>query len=200
MIRVTIPVEKEIVNLTLSRRDADEAFRLINEVIKLGKRPGAGFCYWYPLDCGILDTRIWMGHQPYVASIEQVITALDVITGDTAWRRKTGETVPAKECSLSLASYAIYGPEGETNTAVRAALAAGAGGATQMLIRHEHFRDSERISSAYELTELVIADAALKQVHDAVIHADLSTKNGYSEISAAENASGYKVSKNTRSQ
>ncbi len=202
LIRITIPVEKEIVTIQLSRHDIDEAFRLVSDVMKLG-RPGAGFCYWYPLSGGVLDTRIWVGRQPYVASMEQVIAALDVMTGGTAWRRKTeraGGAPISQGGAPAQASYTINGPEGETEAALGAALEAGAGGATQSLIRLERLDGDQHRSSAREVTDLVVAADALPRIHGAVTGVGALERDSFVEIAGVGAAGGYHTSRTSRKE
>ncbi len=192
LIRVTIPVEKEIVTFLPSLHDIDEAFRLVNEVMRLS-RPGAGFCYWYPLAGGILDTRIWAGRQPFVASMEQVIATLDVMTGGTAWRRKA-ERIENEGRPLPMASYTIQGNEGETEPILRAALDAGAGGATQSWLRRERLDEAENGSSAREMSDLIVEESTLQRIHQSVCQAGLLGQDGFVEISDAGAACGYHTS------
>lgn len=193
LIRVTIPVEKEIVTITLSRHDIGEAFRLVTEVMQID-RPGAGFCYWYPLERGILDQRIWVGRQPYVASMEQVIAALDVVTGDTAWRRKADRAGGAAAArSARLACYTIHGTEGDTEELVNAALAAGAGGATLVKLRRERFTAAADAPSAHEASDLIVAASQLGRIHAAVRDAGLVARDGFAEVAEVGGASGYRA-------
>lgn len=193
LIRVTIPAGKEIVSVFIGRHDIADAFRMVNDTLRINQ-PGAGFCYWFPVDVGILDTRIWIGHQPHVASMEQVIAALDVVTGDTAWRHKVERTSqqPADH-PARLTSYTIYGPEIDTEAVVNAALAAGAGGATLSRVHRELQRSAGDIPSAYESSELIIPEAMLPRIHEAVIDAGLIEQRGYIEIAEVGEASGYRA-------
>jgi nitrogen regulatory protein PII len=195
LIRVTIPAEKELVNLLLSRRDVEEAFNIVSEVMKLGHRPGAGFCYWYPLESGILDTRIWIGRQLHVASMEQVISALDIITGDTAWRRKSGGLNVSAGRPMKMVVCSIHGPERETETAVRAALAAGAGGATRSLTKRELIDASGRSGSAREVTDIVMVKSVLPQVLQAITESGLYGQDGFVEVSDVGASSGYNAAR-----
>ncbi len=196
LIRIAIPVEKEIVTLLLSSHDVEEAFHLINVVMKLGSRPGAGFCYWYPIESGILDTRLWVGSQPYVASMEQVIAALDGLTGDTRWRSKKGDNFKASGIPLEMESYTIHGSEGETEGIVKEALRAGAGGATQILLRRERFGEKNRMSSAREVIELIVTEDVLPQIHKAVTDCNLISEDVFVETSNVAAASGYRQQSN----
>lgn len=191
LIRVTIPVEKEIVTLFLSRHDVDEAFRLMSEVMRLD-RPGAGFCYWFPLESGILDTRIWVGRQPHVASMEQVIAALDGVTGDTVWRRKTERTSPVAGHPFPLSSYTIHGTEGDTEPIVRSAMGAGAGGATLSRLRRERLDGASGALAACENSDLIVAESALPAIQEAVGKAGLLDQAGFVEIAGVGGASGYR--------
>ncbi|NLO06086.1 MAG: hypothetical protein GX131_09705 [candidate division WS1 bacterium] len=192
LIRITIPAEKEIVTSLVARHDVHEAFRMVTEVLRVD-RPGAGFCYWSPVHGGILDTRMWTGRQPHVASMEQVIAALDAVTGDTSWRSKMERAASnAGAPPVRLVSYTIYGPESDTEAVVDAALAAGAGGATLSRVHRELLRDESDIPSAYESSELIIPETVLPDVHEAVIATGLIGRRGFVELAEVGGATGYR--------
>ncbi len=192
LIRVTIPAEKEIVTSLVARHDIREAFRMVTEVLRTD-RPGAGFCYWSPVDEGILDTRMWIGRQPHVASMEQVIAALDLMTGDTAWRSKMERTSSHSAAHpVRLISYTVYGPETDTEPVVNSALAAGAGGATLSRVHRELLRDASDIPSAYESSELIIPETVLSDVHEAVMETGLIEQRGFLELAEVGEATGYR--------
>lgn len=193
LIRVTIPAEKEIVTVFVGRRDIGEAFRMVNEMLHTN-RPGVGFSYWYPLSLGLLDTRIWMGGQPHVASMEQIIAALDMITGDTAWRSKLDRGSGHAPVSRGrLTSYAIHGPEIETEPVVNSALAAGATGATLTRVHREMLRAADDAPSAYESSELIIPSDRLPRIHETVSATHLIEQAGFIEIAEVGEASGYRL-------
>lgn len=193
LIRVTIPADKEVVTTFIDRHDVDEAFQMVNEVLGIN-RPGAGFCYWYPLTAGVLDTRIWIGRQPHVASMEQVITALDMVTGDTTWRRKMeGVASPVAAAPVRLSSYTLHGAEVETEPVVNAAVAAGAGGATLSRVHRELLKGDDDVPAALESSELIIPEPILPRIHEAVSGAGLMERRGFIEVAEVGGASGYSL-------
>ena len=193
LIRVTIPAGKEIVTTFVDCHDVGDAFRMVNEVLRIN-RPGAGFCYWYSLHAGMLDTRIWVGRQPHVASMEQVITALDMLTGGTTWRRKMEATTSQVTATANrLTGYTIHGPEVETEPVVNAALAAGAGGATLYRVHRELLKGADDLPSALESSELIIPESMLPRIHEAVSSTGLVERRGFIEVADVGGASGYSL-------
>jgi hypothetical protein len=79
----------------------------------------------------------------------------------------------------------IHGPERETETAVRAALAAGAGGATRSLTKRELIDASGRSGSAREVTDIVMVKSVLPQVLQAITESGLYGQDGFEEVSTS---------------
>lgn len=193
LIRVTIPAEKEIVTILVSRHDIGEAFQMVSEVLRIN-RPGAGFFYWFPVHSGVLDARIWVGRQPHVASMEQVIAALDLVTGDTVWRRKADpDSSPVTVHPVGLLSYTIHGTELDAEHIVNAALAAGAGGATLSRVHRELPRGPDDVPAAAASSELIIPETMLPRIHEAVMGAGLMEQRGFVEIAEVGGASGFRA-------
>jgi nitrogen regulatory protein PII len=91
LIRVTIPAEKELVNLLLSRRDVEEAFNIVSEVMKLGHRPA-------PVSAIGIRMKAVSGYRIWIAdSLCGEHGTGDFLTrhnyGDTAWRRKSASSM-----------------------------------------------------------------------------------------------------------
>ncbi len=134
LLRITIPPEKEIVQLVVPAHDAGGILRLLIESSRMD-RPGGGFVYQTPISYGITDSLIRIGRQQHAASIEQVIATLDEISGGTAWRKRyslEGDSnhhvhgvSPHREISFLCA-------DGMAAALVAAVMKTGAGGATLM--------------------------------------------------------------------
>jgi hypothetical protein len=85
--RVTIPAEKEIVNLVTTSHNAESVMEMMIEIGALD-HPGKGFIYLYPIKMGLVDVKAYVGLSRQAASIEQIVTVIDEIKGDTRWRRR----------------------------------------------------------------------------------------------------------------
>lgn len=132
--RIAIPAEKEIVRFMIPAHDADGVRRLLIEESRID-RPGGGFLYQTPVREGMADPLTRLGPQPYAATMEQVIAALDEIKGGTKWRtRYAGLRDRDEELDRqTLCDYreiAFVCSEGNAEELVRAAMRVGSGGAT----------------------------------------------------------------------
>ena len=133
LLRITIPPEKEIVQLIVPAHDAAGVFRLLIESTRVD-RPGGGFVYQTPVAYGLTDALIRIGRQQHAASIEQMIAVLDEIKRGTAWRKRF-----CMEESRSGVVHGLHGnfrevffvcAEGGASALVAAAMQVGGGGAT----------------------------------------------------------------------
>jgi hypothetical protein len=85
--RVTIPAEKEIVNLVTTSHNVENVMEMMINIGALD-HPGKGFIYLYPIKKGLVDVKAYVGLSRQAASIEQIVTVIDEIKGDTRWRRR----------------------------------------------------------------------------------------------------------------
>lgn len=134
LLRVTIPAEKEIVNLIVPAAEAPD---LMDTLIVEGRlnQPGRGFLYHAPLRFGLADTRLYRGPQRHVATMEQVILALDRLQGDTKWRRRAWSQVAGgrqklEKSKMALVSVNLNCPNGTSKELISLARDLGAPGAT----------------------------------------------------------------------
>lgn len=133
LLRVTIPAEKEIINMVVNKSDGPQIMNLLIEAGKLDK-PGKGFIYMYPLHLGMINTQVFRGIERHAASIEQIIAAIDQLYGSNSWR---GKFITSKESSAhqtvsgkNIYDLTIYCTEGEIKSFVNDAMKCGAKGAT----------------------------------------------------------------------
>lgn len=87
LIRITIPIEKEVVQLVMHNQDVKSLVPLIAEEAKL-EVPGKGYMYQSPLFNGLFDTRMKIGRQSHAATTDQIIAAIDNINNGTTWRKR----------------------------------------------------------------------------------------------------------------
>ncbi len=162
LLRVTVPAEKEIVHAVVPRHDGDEIFYYIARTARLD-HPGKGFLYSYSIAEGVIDTRMIRGRSSYIASMEQIVGAIDAMQGHADWRRGTaaanrkpaGRGTAGKSAREALR---IFCPAGEGNDRIRATLDAGAGGATRSRARILNPRDDadRTLPREYEMNDLIV--------------------------------------------
>ena len=102
------------------------------------------------------------------ASIEQLIAAVDELKGSTDWRKRAleGEDRARKRGYLyDLVNLTLICNEGRAGDLVRAAMAAGAGGATLSKLSHTRTDGAASpVSPAREMSELVIGKGAVEAI------------------------------------
>lgn len=177
LLRITIPAEKEIVNVVLSASDADSVMDMMIDVGKLDE-VGRGFIYSYPVKQGIIDTKINYGVARHVASIEQIISAVDHLTGGMEWRQRGGSgtmetTGDARAYLKNLVDLALICDEGRGEDLVAAAMEAGAAGATIGKQKHFHLSNvgGEHISPARETCSMIVVESQIDGIMQALTSA-----------------------------
>ncbi len=89
VLRMTKGPEKEFVWCVVEKAEADSVFA---EMARAGRitEPGRGFMYTIPVDAGIVHVSSVVSTSSHLASMEQVIAAVDEIKGGKEWRSTTG--------------------------------------------------------------------------------------------------------------
>ncbi|MDR3341915.1 MAG: hypothetical protein LBT14_03845 [Treponema sp.] len=173
LLRVTIPVEKEVLYLVVPRIDAE----LIEGVIVHKARldlPGQGFVYRRYVRALTVNIRVRRGKRRDAATMEQVIAALDQLRGSSDWRRvdesHQGRSPEGKEVE-SLACLSLITDEGSADTFGKAAMDVGAGGVTLIPFEYRSYtgeKEDHSASHAKETCDLIIPitmqDAVLKEI------------------------------------
>lgn len=176
LLRIAIPAEKELVTLAVPAHDAQEVARLLIEEARLAQ-PGRGFVYLYPIGNGLLNLRVRVGGQRHAASIDQLIAAVDALWGGTRWR---GRFTAQRRAALrrapgfqrDLLRLTLVCREGGTDRLVRAAVDAGAGGATTERVSQIGAAPGA-VPAGWEQTTLVIQAGRRERVLDALAGAGL---------------------------
>jgi len=198
ILRVTISLEKEILFLTAQKQDSADVINFIVHNARLN-HPGKGFIYMFPLRKGTMDTRIYLGRTRHLASMEQIITAIDELKQASDWRRKT---IPfasprnrRKRYLKSLLNYTLLGNEGETEPYVKMAMDAGAGGATLSRLQclGKFSAESTSRSAAKEMSTLVLNRETSNIFQEKLETSDFFEEGiaGILEVSEVELASTY---------
>ncbi len=197
LLRITIPAEKEVLHLVVPQEDAQEAFDLITDAARLDQ-PGRGFIYMSLVRFGVTNKRIYIGETRHVASMEQVIAAIDTLKGTTYWRKKTVRPQGERRRGYlsDLKSYTIHGEEIRMEELVRSALKAGAGGATLSNLRVPTWAgdDGNYVSRARQSSDLIVPTSIIDAVHASVSKAVTEASAGDTVVvlSKVEKAGSYR--------
>ena len=173
LLRITIPAEKDVVNFVAGSHDMDTIMDLMIDAGKLDQ-PGKGFIYVYPIEKGLVNTKITLGMPKHAASIEQIISIIDEIKGGTSWRRRSGTGVGDAKSHraflTNLMEFSLICNEGRGMDLVKAAMAAGAAGATISMQKHFCPEDSPlaKISVAREVCNMIVGESQIPAIMEAI--------------------------------
>jgi len=187
LLRITIPAEKEIVQAFTTPYEANNIMEMMIEAGQLA-RPGSGFIYGFPVKKGLINLRVKRGEQRYAASIEQIITVLDSIRGNTDWRnRKSVFEKKAREKKVyirNLVDLTLLCDAGTGIKLVETSMAAGAGGATMYNVKHFRGADSalSEIPLAREACSMVIPESTVSAVIAALRDAGAFTERCHGQV------------------
>lgn len=196
LLRITISQEKEVLWFLVPPGDSD--FVVDVAVRKAGlHEPGSGFLGRSPVRALSVNTRMNLDQRKHVASMEQVISTLDQLRGSTDWRRMTAaarrqrgrETQP-------LVRFTLVCEEGSAAGPVRAALDAGAGGATLVRLsrRAPTPREGEEavamVSNAREGCDIIVPRALADRLEEALMRSGLFAEpaHGFIETGIVQDA------------
>ena len=84
-LRITSKPDKELFAVVVDNTDADDVFEAVVRAGRIGL-PGRGIAYRLPVQKGIVNLTSVYGHAHQAATLEQIITAIDELKGDTHWR------------------------------------------------------------------------------------------------------------------
>jgi hypothetical protein len=130
LLRITIPVEKEIIWFLVPRSDAELVERTLIPRARLDV-PGHGFLYKLFVHAPVVNLRVRQGKRVHAATMEQVIAALDEVRGSSDWRRLgTKKSEPGKSKKDGVKGLFFIGDEEEVDSFRKTAMENGARGAT----------------------------------------------------------------------
>ena len=145
LLRITIPVDKEVIYFIVPERDADLLEGIAVHKARLD-RPGQGFIYRYRVRARAVNLRVLRGKRSQVASMEQVIAVIDDLRGSSEWRRFSPagrKSQRASPAAASLVCVSLITEEGQVGRFVAAAMEAGADGATLVPLEHRSYAGNE---------------------------------------------------------
>lgn len=170
LLRITLPSEKELINLVLSRHDADAVMELYISEAKLDE-PGRGIAYAFPIKHGIINTKISRSQTDSAASIEQMVSAIDSLKGGMEWRKSSleRESFKNREYLYELAELNLICEEGYGTELVEAAMSSGAPGATICKIRYNNLDlEMETHRSVKELCKMIVPESQVSDICEAL--------------------------------
>jgi nitrogen regulatory protein PII len=170
LLRITIPAEKEIVDLVVSRHDVDSIMELMIEEGRLAE-PGRGFIYAYAIRHGVIDTKLSREKTGQLASIEQIVSAIDSLKGDMAWRKTRLERRQSRRrvYLTGIVDLALTCDQGMAMDLMTAAMEAGAPGATISKVKyHAPDADDDRIPATREICRMVASEDHVEAVAEAL--------------------------------
>lgn len=201
LLRITIPVDKEVLYFVVPERDAELLEGVAVHKARLD-RPGQGFIYRFGVRAYAVNLRVRSGRRSHAASMEQVISALDELRGSSEWRRFS----PAKAAGArgrrgaadpGLVCLSLVAEEGSVGNFVRAAMDEGAGGATLVPLsrrRYDGVPDTGTgVSNARESCDLIVRRELSERILETVAANGLFSgdAHGMAELSAVARAVTY---------
>ncbi len=162
LLRIAIPAQKEVIHLALSPHDAETVMRMMIRAGELD-RPGKGFMFNYPIRKGWMDMKITHGFRRHVASVEQIIAALDEMKGDMDWRRRSNSQMLMIDTDYfiyNLIDISILCNEGHGYNIANQAMSMGSSGATICRLKQYFSEESkpENMSSAREACTICVPE------------------------------------------
>ena len=170
LLRITIPPEKELTSLTISKHDADAVMELYITQGKLDE-PGRGFAYLYPIKQGLVNTKISRNSSSQAASVEQMISAIDSIKGGMEWRkaRLEHDSNKRREFLTELTEMGLVCEEGRGTSLTEAAMSSGAPGATISKVRSVKIsKDLEMIRFIREICKMIVPTGKVEDITNAL--------------------------------
>jgi nitrogen regulatory protein PII len=170
LLRITIPAEKELVNIIMSEYDIDSVMEMIIEQGQMDE-PGKGFVYMYKVKRGIVDTRISRGRRGQLASVEKIVSAIDSIKGTMEWRKSRLESGKDKRRHYfkNFSELILICDEGYSIPLMKAAMAVGATGSTISQINYHSECDEDCIIPPNrELCRMVVSESQVSAITEAI--------------------------------
>lgn len=159
LIRITIPAEKETINIVVANHDAHGMMDLLIDGGRLN-RPGMGFIFSYPVNLAALDTKTFFGSNRAAASIGQIISVIDSMQGGTEWRRRTfnPKNFTGRDFMYDLENIMLVCNDTQSKEMLDAAMSAGAGGATISTCREISFLPQKEVpgKKTIEISDMVV--------------------------------------------
>lgn len=173
LIRITIPAEKEMVNIIVAEHDCLGMMNVLIDAANLD-RPGMGFIFCYPVNFAAIDTKGFIGSHRAAASISQIVNALDEVIGNTDWRKRVINPFKHKERTYleNLENLMLICNDTKAREMLDVAMSYGATGATISKCRKIAFNNlNVQTKTAFEISDMVVGVSQKKGILDSLINA-----------------------------
>ncbi|MDR2398297.1 MAG: hypothetical protein LBD74_06000 [Spirochaetaceae bacterium] len=207
LLRITIPVEKEVIYFIVPKIDAELLESVIIHKARLDL-PGQGFLYKTYIRAVAVNLHARRGKRQSAATMEQIIATLDDLRGSSDWRRleaSAGEKGEKAEqrAKEDLTCLSLIAEEGTLDVFGKTALDIGAGGATFInleLRSQQHGGEHNPSSHARQICDLVISNDLKKKILTQVQGTEFfdGVNPGMVEISSAHSAVTYQKPKDKK--
>jgi hypothetical protein len=178
LMRITIPIEKEIIWFVVPASDAVHLEKIIIPHAGLDI-PGRGFLYTTYVHAPVVNLRVRHGKRVHAATMEQIIAALDDVRGSSDWRRfGSGKNeLAGKNRSTSTRALFFIGEEDDVEIFRKTAMENGARGATlndlEMRSFTDETQDEAKESHSRQLCDIVTTRAAEEKIIEQITNANL---------------------------
>ncbi len=196
LIRITIPVHKEVLCFLVPGADSDFVFDTALRRAGMDE-PGKGFLYRSPIQACAVNNLIFRDSRKHIASMEQVITALDELQGSTDWRRlsATNQYRKTKRKGVNeLESFSFSCEEGDAQEIANKAMELGVGGATLVRASYHKPRQSQDngiANQARETCDLILRSDQAELLERELMPQLLKLKNAFAERLPVKDAKAY---------
>ena len=173
LLRITIPAEKEIITLIMSKYDADAVMELMIAEGKLSQ-PGKGFIYDFPVRHGFVNTKISIGTSGQVATLEQIISAIDTLKGGIEWRKSKVDQESSSKLRFleNLTELNLICNEGYGFDLMKVAMDNGASGATISKLKFKgRGEEASKISPSHEICRMIVGTQTVVTIAHALAEA-----------------------------
>ncbi|MDR1858548.1 MAG: hypothetical protein LBQ69_03675 [Treponema sp.] len=162
LLRITIPIEKEILWLIVPRSDAELVEKTLIPRARLDV-PGQGFLYKSFVRAPVVNLRVRQGKRLHAATMEQVIAALDEVRGSSNWRRLGSYKQRSGYENKAIKARGLFfiGEEEDAEAFRKTAMENGARGATNNDLEMRCYSSSAgeqgMVSRSRELCDIIVS-------------------------------------------
>ncbi|NLO10942.1 MAG: hypothetical protein GX122_00725 [Candidatus Cloacimonetes bacterium] len=171
LLRITIPPEKEVIDLVMSKYDIDSVMEMFISEAKLDA-PGRGIAYIHPIRKGTVNTRISRKRAEQAANMEQMISAIDSIVGGVEWRktRLEQENTRMRTFLTDLVELILVCSDGFGKKLSKIAMENGASGATICKTRYIYTseEDYDRNPPRRDISKMIVSPSAVPKITQAI--------------------------------
>ena len=173
LLRITIPVEKEVIWFLVPRSDANLVQRTLIPRARLDI-PGQGFLYKLFVHAPVVNLRVRHGKRVHAATMEQVIAALDEVRGSSEWRRFESKRHESggKNKNENTRALIFIGEDEEVEIFRRTSMDCGARGATLNQLEMRSYtaqtQEQEMESHSRSLCDIITSKAVEEKIIESI--------------------------------